>query len=45
MSDQDTEPVRVRPAREDDRNDEDEGTPVPDPEEDPGDAEDIPTAD
>jgi hypothetical protein len=40
MSDQDTEQ-----PREDDRNDEDEGTPLPDPEEEQGDAEDVPTAD
>jgi hypothetical protein len=40
MSDQDTQP-----QREDDRNDEVEGTPEPDPEEDQGDAEDVPTAD
>jgi hypothetical protein len=31
--------------REDDRNDETEGTPIPDPEEETGDAEDVPTAD
>jgi hypothetical protein len=40
MSDQDTQQ-----PREDDRNDEEEGSPVPDPEQDPGDAEDVPTAD
>jgi hypothetical protein len=40
MRDQDTE----RP-NEDDRNDEPEGAPVPDPEEEPGDAEDVPEAD
>jgi hypothetical protein len=40
MTDQDTEH-----PREDDRNDEPEGTPVPDPEEEIGDAEDVPTAD
>jgi hypothetical protein len=40
MSDQDTQP-----PREDDRNDDTEGIPVPDPEEDEGDAEDVPTAD
>jgi hypothetical protein len=39
MSDQDTEELR-----EDDRNDV-EGTPVPDPEEEQGDAEDVPEAD
>jgi hypothetical protein len=38
MTDQDTHP------REDDRNDELEGSPVPDPEEG-GDAEDVPEAD
>jgi hypothetical protein len=31
--------------RGDDRNEEVEGTPVPDPEEEQGDAEDVPTAD
>jgi hypothetical protein len=40
MSDQDTQP-----PREDDRNAEDEGSPAPDPEEEPGDAEDDPSAD
>jgi hypothetical protein len=39
MSDQDTQH-----PREDDR-DEVEGTPIPDPEEETGDAEDVPTAD
>jgi hypothetical protein len=39
MSDQDTQH-----PREDDR-DEIEGTPIPDPEEETGDAEDVPTAD
>jgi hypothetical protein len=39
MSEQDTQH-----PREDDR-DKMEGTPVPDPEEEPGDAEDVPTAD
>jgi hypothetical protein len=39
MSDQDTHP------REDDRNEEIEGTPIPDPTEEQGDAEDVPTAD
>jgi hypothetical protein len=39
MSDQDTHP------REDDRNDEIEGSPIPDPEEEQGDTEDVPTAD
>jgi hypothetical protein len=32
-------------AREDDRNDELDESPVPDPEEEPGDAEDVPEAD
>ena len=40
MSDQDTQE-----AREDDRNDEVEATPVPDPEEEQGDADDVPEAD
>jgi hypothetical protein len=40
MTDQNTEQ-----PREDDRNDELEGTPIPDPEEETGDAEDVPTAD
>jgi hypothetical protein len=31
--------------RDDDRNDEPEGSPVPDPEEEQGDAEDVPQAD
>ena len=39
MSDQDTHP------READMNDEVEGSPVPDPEEEQGDAEDVPQAD
>jgi hypothetical protein len=39
MTDQDTEP------REDDRNDELDESPVPDPEENQGDAEDDPQAD
>src|ERR687898_113083 len=40
MTDQDTQH-----PREDDRNEETEGTPIPDPEEETGDAEDVPTAD
>ena len=40
MSDQDTQE-----QREDDRNEELEGSPVPDPEEEQGDAEDVPEAD
>ena len=40
MTNQDTEH-----AREDDRNEELEGSPAPDPEEEPGDAEDVPGAD
>jgi hypothetical protein len=45
MSDQDTQPAQPGPPREDDRNDEVEGAPPPDPEEDQGDTEDVPTAD
>jgi hypothetical protein len=45
MSDQDTEPNPGGHPREDDRNDEIEGTPVPDPEEEQGDAADVPGAD
>jgi hypothetical protein len=44
MSDQDTQRIPEERPREDDR-DEQEGTPVPDPEEEQGDAEDVPTAD
>mgnify|MGYP000586648185 CR=1 FL=1 len=44
MSDQDT-PQPQETGREDDRNVELEGSPVPDPEEEQGDAEDVPTAD
>jgi hypothetical protein len=33
------------PARKDDRNEEAEASPVPDPEEEQGDAEDVPQAD
>jgi hypothetical protein len=40
MSTQDTEP-----QREDDRNDELDESPVPDPEDNQGDAEDVPEAD
>ena len=40
MTDQDTEQ-----PREDDRNEELEGSPVPDPEAEQGDAEDVPGAD
>ena len=40
MSSQDTEH-----PREDDRDDDVEGTPIPDPEEEQGDADDVPTAD
>jgi hypothetical protein len=40
MSDQDTEP-----QREDNRNEELEESPVPDPEDNQGDAEDVPEAD
>jgi hypothetical protein len=40
MEDNDTQQ-----PREDDRNDEIEGSPVPDPEDDQGDAQDVPEAD
>ena len=40
MTNQDTEH-----PREDDRNEETDGTPIPDPEEETGDAGDVPTAD
>lgn len=39
-----SEPETEQP-REDDRNEELEGSPVPDPEAEPGDAEDVPGAD
>jgi len=45
MSDQDTEPNKEQHPREDDRNEEVEGSPVPDPEAEQGDAEDVPGAD
>jgi len=45
MSDQDTEQVQQGHPRKDDRNEELPGSPVPDPEEAPGDAEDVPGAD
>jgi len=45
MSDQDTQPKEEQHPREDDRNEEIEGSPVPDPEEEQGDAEDVPGAD
>ena len=38
-------PLPPEHPREDDRNDEIEGTPIPDPEEEQGDAEDVPSAD
>jgi hypothetical protein len=44
MDDQDTQPAAEHP-RDDDRNDEVEGTPVPDPIEEQGDADDVPQAD
>jgi hypothetical protein len=44
MTTQDTQPPEDHP-RDDDRNDELEGSPVPDPEEEQGEAEDVPTAD
>ncbi len=45
MSEPADEPRRDEHPRDDDRNDEVEGTPIPDPEEEQGDAEDVPTAD
>jgi hypothetical protein len=45
MADQDTEQQSQGNGREDDRNEELEGSPVPDPEEEQGDAEDVPGAD
>jgi hypothetical protein len=45
MSDQDTERRDEGHPREDDRNDVEEGSPIPDPEEEQGDAEDVPQAD
>jgi hypothetical protein len=45
MTDQDTEPNHEGQQREDDRNEELEGSPVPDPVEEQGDAEDVPGAD
>ncbi|MBA2296786.1 MAG: hypothetical protein H0W14_01955 [Actinobacteria bacterium] len=45
MSNQDTEQQTGGQAREDDRNEELEGSPVPDPEADQGDAKDVPGAD
>ncbi len=45
MTDEDTQPQTGEQAREDDRNDELEGSPIPDPEEEQGDAEDVPGAD
>ena len=44
MSEQDTQHAADEHPRDDDRN-EVEGTPVPDPEEEQGDAEDVPGAD
>jgi len=44
MDDQDTQPAEGHP-RDHDRNDEVEGTPVPDPLEEQGDADDVPQAD
>ncbi len=44
MSEQDTEQTTGEQPREDDLN-EVEGSPVPDPEEERGDAEDVPNAD
>jgi hypothetical protein len=45
MSDQDTASRDEGHPREDDRNEAENGTPVPDPEEERGDAEDVPEAD
>jgi hypothetical protein len=45
MSDQDTAGADEGHPRRDDRNEQVEGTPVPDPEEEQGDAEDVPEAD
>ena len=45
MADQDTQQLEHEHQREDDRNDELPGSPVPDPEEEQGDAEDVPEAD
>jgi hypothetical protein len=45
MSDQDTASPGEGHTRDDDRNEVEEGTPVPDPEEEQGDAEDVPEAD
>ena len=44
MSDQDTE-APAGESRDDDRDEELEGSPIPDPEEEQGDAEDVPQAD
>jgi hypothetical protein len=44
MADQDTEHAPEGHPRDDDRDDV-EGTPVPDPEEEQGDTDDVPTAD
>jgi hypothetical protein len=44
MSEQDTEQTRDEHPRDDDLN-EVEGSPVPDPQEEQGDAEDVPNAD
>ena len=45
MTEQDTERAVDDHPRDDDRNDELDGSPVPDPEEEQGDAGDVPTAD
>jgi hypothetical protein len=45
MTGQDTEHMEGGPPRDDDRNEELPGSPVPDPEEEQGDAEDVPGAD
>jgi len=45
MTDQDTQQPAESHPRQDDRNEELPGSPVPDPQEEQGDAEDVPGAD
>jgi hypothetical protein len=45
MREQDTQRPAEEHPRDDDLNEEERGSPVPDPEEDRGDAEDVPGAD
>jgi hypothetical protein len=45
MNEEDTEAVATPSAREDDRNEEVDESPLPDPEATDGDAEDVPEAD